>query len=154
MSVVQYVERLPSVASMTECGPVLCSEPSPPSLCGSYELIACTATVAPAPTAGATRRALARHPPRRDERVVRVEGAELGKAGAKLVGELAHRPESPLGLLLEGVLHRGCEPRRDIGAALQDVRHRIVEVLHGDGDEVLARERDFSGQQLVEDDPE
>ena len=94
------------------------------------------------------------HRARRDERPLRVGRRQLGEALPQLRRELVHRVEAARRILLERALDRRGEPQRARRAASRAVRRRLVDVLHRDGDEVLARERHLAGQQLVEHDAE
>ena len=80
---------------------------------------------------------------------------ELGEAGLELVGEGGHGREA----VARGPSRAPSRPRpraaaRTSGRSSVTRRRRRVDVLHRDGDEVLAGERHLAGQQLVEDDPE
>ena len=83
-------------------------------------------------------------------RLILPAARQLLAAGLELVHELGHRRE-PLGrILLERALDRGHETERQLGPLLEQARHRVVDVPHRHGDEVVAGKRHLPAQQLVE----
>jgi len=75
-------------------------------------------------------------------------------AGLELAREIGHRLEPLRVLLRHGPLDRPIQPRRHIGPNLADAGYRLVHVLHCDGDEGVALERNLAREQLVEHAPE
>src|SRR4029453_3005356 len=75
---------------------------------------------------------------------------ELRDARLELRSEGIHGWKSVLGVLLEGTVDRGRDAKREVTALVERVGRRLVHVLHGNGDEVVAGERKLAGQQLVE----
>ena len=76
------------------------------------------------------------------ERALEV-GQQRAHVGVRFFGLLRRRPLD----------HRG-ERRRDLRAALLDVRHLLVDVLHRHADQGVRLERHLAGQHLVEQDAE
>ena len=72
---------------------------------------------------------------------------ELGREGV-------HRGEPVGGILLQRAVDDRGDAQRHVRPLLQQVRRRLVDVLHRDRDEVVAGERHLPGQQFVEDDAE
>ena len=79
---------------------------------------------------------------------------ELGETGLELGRECIHGRKALCRILLERPVDRRRNAKRHVAADVQDIRGRLLDVLHRDGDEAFARERDVAGQQLVEHDSE
>ena len=78
----------------------------------------------------------------------------LEARGSARAPNAVHRREAVAGLLRERAVDGGRDADGHVGPLLEHRRRRLVDVPHRDGDEVVARERDRAGQQLVEDDAE
>ena len=66
---------------------------------------------------------------------------ELGEAGLELGRECVHGRKALCRILLERAVDRRRDAKRHVAADVQDIRRRLLDVLHRDGDEALARER-------------
>jgi hypothetical protein len=79
---------------------------------------------------------------------------ELGEVRLDLGGEGIHGGEPVFRALLERAIDHLGDPQRDVAPRVQHARRRLLDVLHRNGDEVLAWEGQLAGEQLVEDDAE
>ena len=80
--------------------------------------------------------------------------ADLCEAGLELALEGRHGREPPGGILGERLVDRRLDAPGDVGPLEADGRRGGVDVLHRDGDEVVAGERHLAGEELEEHDAE